>query len=44
EITPVASIDDNKLKRSDYTITNQIKEVFENLKQGQVYKEALTFI
>lgn len=44
EITPVASIDDNKLRRSDYTITNQIKEVFEKLKQGQVYKEALTYI
>lgn len=44
EITPIASIDDNKLKRSDYTITNQIKEVFEKLKQEQVYKEVLTYI
>ncbi|MDE5002709.1 branched-chain amino acid transaminase, partial [Francisella tularensis subsp. holarctica] len=44
EITPVASIDYNKLKLSEYTITNQIKQVFEKLKQGQVYKEALTNI
>ncbi|QIW09187.1 branched-chain amino acid transaminase [Francisella sp. LA112445] len=44
EVTPVASIDDNKLKSSDHTITNQIKEVFEKIKQGQAYKEILTYV
>ncbi|MED7819150.1 MULTISPECIES: branched-chain amino acid transaminase [unclassified Francisella] len=44
EVTPVASVDDNKLKSSDHTITNQIKEVFEKIKQGQAYKEILTYV
>ena len=44
EITPVASIDDNKIKaRSNLGITQEIKEMFEKLKQGEVYKDALTY-
>lgn len=44
ELTPIVSVDDNKLKSSDHTITNQIKEVFEKIKQGQAYKEILTYV
>lgn len=43
EVTPVASIDDCKIKSSDYIITKQIREVFENIKKGHAYKEFLTY-
>ena len=45
EITPIASIDDNKIAgQNNLGITQEIKEVFEKIKQGQAYKEVLTYI
>ncbi|ASG68969.1 branched-chain amino acid aminotransferase [Francisella halioticida] len=44
ELTPIVSVDDNKLKSSDHTITNQIKEVFQKIKQGEAYTDILTYV
>jgi len=44
EVTPIASIDDKKLKASNYKITNQIKATYEKVKKGEFYKDALTYI
>lgn len=44
EVTPVASIDDKKIKSSNNEITNEIKIAYEKLKKGEFQKDALTYI
>ena len=44
EVTAIASIDDNSIKSdNDANVTKQIKEVFNKIKQGQAYTDALTY-
>ncbi|QLE79287.1 branched-chain amino acid transaminase [Francisella sp. Scap27] len=44
EVTPVATIDDNSIKaQNNLGITQEIREVFEKIKQGEAYKDALTY-
>ncbi len=45
EITPISSVDDKKIGCSEErVVTQQLKEVFEKVKQGQIYTDVLTYI